>query len=141
MPVDETVKKTKDNASTITIVPTIISRIFSFIFFYQDSNSEWLDNKSAEFNALDKITARTKKLEISLNEEENLGSLIIILKSCQNRPPDYLPESAAYIEIFDLLNQSEDKQNLVFSGWMFSSSPAISALEHPIYDISLVSCK
>ena len=111
------------------------------LFFYQDSNSEWLDNKSAEFNALDKITARTKKLEISLNEEENLGSLIIILKSCQNRPPDYLPESAAYIEIFDLLNQSEEKQNLVFSGWMFSSSPAISALEHPIYDISLVSCK
>jgi len=111
------------------------------LFFYQDSNSEWLDNNSAEFNALDKITARTKKLEISLNEEENLGSLIIILKSCQNRPPDYLPESAAYIEIFDLLNQSEDKQNLVFSGWMFSSSPAISALEHPIYDISLVSCK
>ena len=111
------------------------------LFFYQDSNSEWLDNKSAEFNALDKITARTKKLEISLNEEENLGSLTIILKSCQNRPPDYLPESAAYIEIFDLLNQSEDKQNLVFSGWMFSSSPAISALEHPIYDISLVSCK
>ena len=111
------------------------------LFFYQDSNSEWLDNKSAEFNALDKITARTKKLEISLNEEENLGSLIIILKSCQNRSPDYLPESAAYIEIFDLLNQSDDKQNLVFSGWMFSSSPAISALEHPIYDISLVSCK
>ena len=111
------------------------------LFFYQDSNSEWLDNKSAEFNALDKITARTKKLEISLNEEENLGSLIIILKSCQNRLPDYLPESAAYVEIFDLLNQSEDKQNLVFSGWMFSSSPAISALEHPIYDISLVSCK
>ena len=100
-----------------------------------------LNNKSAEFNALDKITARTKKLEIRLNEEENLGSLIIILKSCLNRPPDYLPESAAYIEIFDLLNQSEDKQNLVFSGWMFSSSPAISALEHPIYDISLVSCK
>ena len=111
------------------------------LFFYQDSNSEWLDNKSAEFNALDKITARTKKLEISLNEEENLDSLIIILKSCQNRPPDYLPESAAYIEIFDLLNQSEDKQNLVFSGWMYSSRPAISALEHPIYDISLVSCK
>ena len=111
------------------------------LFFYQDSNSEWLDNKSAEFNALDKITARTKKLEISLNEEENLGSLIIILKSCQNRPLDYLPESAAYIEIFDFLNQSKDKQNLVFSGWMFSSSPAISALEHPIYDISLVSCK
>ena len=80
------------------------------LFFYQDSNSEWLDNKSAEFNALDKITARTKKLEISLNEEENLGSLIIILKSCQNRPPDYLPESAAYIEIFDFLNQSEESK-------------------------------
>ena len=111
------------------------------LFFIQDSNSEWLNNKSAQFNALDKITARTKRLEINLNEDENLGSLIITLKSCQNRPPDYLPESAAYVEIFDLLNQSLDKKNLVFSGWMFSSSPAISALEHPIYDISLVSCK
>ena len=110
------------------------------IFINLNSYSEWLKNSSAEFNTLDKITARTKNIEINLNEDTTLGSLIINLRSCQNRPPDFLPESAAYVEIFDTLNQSLEEKNLVFSGWMFSSSPAISALEHPVYDISLVSC-
>ena len=95
----------------------------------------------AQFSALDKITARIEKLELNLNDEEVLGSLTIILKSCQNRPPDYLPESAAYVEIYDKLNKNYEEGTLIFSGWMFSSSPAISALEHPIYDIFLISCK
>lgn len=111
------------------------------IFINLNTYSEWLKNSSAEFNTLDKITARTKNIEINLNEDTTLGSLIINLRSCQNRPPDFLPESAAYVEIYDTLNQSLEEKNLVFSGWMFSSSPAISALEHPVYDISLVSCK
>ena len=111
------------------------------IFINLNSYSEWLKNSSAEFNTLDKITARTKNIEINLNEDTTLGSLIINLRSCQNRPPDFLPESAAYVEIYDTLNQSLEEKNLVFSGWMVSSSPAISALEHPVYDISLVSCK
>ena len=114
--------------------------IFFFGFFFS-AQASWIKLNTAQFKALDKITARIKKLDINVNEEQDLGTLIIKLKSCQNRPPDYLPESAAYVEIFDLLNQSEDKENLVFSGWMFSSSPGISALEHPIYDNSLVSCK
>lgn len=116
--------------------------IIWFLFIFSNvSYASWIKFDGAQFSALDKITARIQKLEIHLNEEEVLGSLTIILKSCQNRPPDYLPESAAYIEIYDKLNQNYDDGNLIFSGWMFSSSPAISALEHPIYDISLTSCK
>ena len=111
------------------------------IFSLNISNASWINFEGAQFNALDKITARIKKLEIYLNEEQVLGSLTIILKSCQNRPPDFLPESAAYVEIYDNLNQTINENNLIFSGWMFSSSPAISALEHPVYDISLISCK
>ena len=111
------------------------------IFSLNISNASWINFDGAKFNALDKITARIKKIEIYLNEEQVLGSLTIILKSCQNRPPDFLPESAAYVEIYDNLNQTSNDNNLIFSGWMFSSSPAISALEHPIYDISLISCK
>ena len=111
------------------------------IFTPNISNASWINFDGAQFNALDKITARIKKLEIYLNEEQVLGSLIIILKTCQNRPPDFLPETAAYVEIYDNLNQTINDNNLIFSGWMFSSSPAISALEHPVYDISLISCK
>ena len=111
------------------------------VFSLKISNASWINFEGAEFNALDKITARIKKLEIYLNEEQVLGSLTIILKSCQNRPPDFLPESAAYVEIYDNLNQNFNDNNLICSGWMFSSSPAISALEHPVYDIPLISCK
>ena len=113
----------------------------TLIFSLNISNASWINFDGAQFHALDKTTARIKKLEIYLNEEEVLGSLTIILKSCQNRPPDFLPESAAYVEIYDNLNQTFNENNLIFSGWMFSSSPAISALEHPVYDISLISCK
>ena len=113
-----------------------------FIFFASNETyASWIKFEGAQFSVLDKITARIEKLELNLNDEEVLGSLTIILKSCQNRPPDYLPESAAYVEIYDKLNKNYEKGILIFSGWMFSSSPAISALEHPIYDIFLISCK
>ena len=117
-------------------------KILLFIFFASNETfASWITFEGAQFSALDKITARIEKLELNLNDEEVLGSLTIILKSCQNRPPDYLPESAAYVEIYDKLNKNYEEGTLIFSGWMFSSSPAISALEHPVYDISLVSCK
>ena len=116
--------------------------ILLFIFFASNETfASWITFEGAQFSALDKITARIEKLELNLNDEEVLGSLTIILKSCQNRPPDYLPESAAYVEIYDKLNKNYEEGTLIFSGWMFSSSPAISALEHPIYDIFLISCK
>ena len=120
------------------------SKIILLLFIFFASNetiASWIKFEGAQFSALDKITARIEKLELNLNDEEVLGSLTIILKSCQNRPPDYLPESAAYVEIYDKLNKNYEEGTLIFSGWMFSSSPAISALEHPIYDLFLISCK
>ena len=117
-------------------------KILLLIFFASNETfASWITFEGAQFSALDKITARIEKLELNLNDEEVLGSLTIILKSCQNRPPDYLPEAAAYVEIYDKLNKNYEEGTLIFSGWMFSSSPAISALEHPIYDIFLISCK
>ena len=29
----------------------------------------------------------------------------------------------------------------VFSGWMFASSPALSALEHAVYDVWVLDCR
>lgn len=29
----------------------------------------------------------------------------------------------------------------IFSGWMFASSPALNALEHPVYDVWVIDCK
>ena len=44
-------------------------------------------------------------------------------------------ENFAYLIVKDkLLN------NQIFQGWMFSSSPSLSSLEHPINDIWLLNC-
>ena len=112
-----------------------------FLIFCLSTQASWIKLDTAHFKALDKITARIKKMYINVNEEQDLGTLIIKLKSCQNRPPDYQPDSAAFIEIYDTMNFNDNDTGLIFSGWMFSSSPALSALEHPVYDISLISCK
>ena len=121
------------------IFPLHIIIVF-FLFSPLQSNASWLSTDLAQFKAMDKITSRTSSINIYLDDEVELGTLIIKLKSCQKRPSTMIPESAAYVEIFDLMKNEHLESNLIFSGWMFSSSPALSALEHPVYDVSLISC-
>ena len=66
------------------------------------------------------------------------GALEITVRACDKRPPEEPPESAAYLEIVERKVNEEPKT--VFSGWMFASSPAVSALEHPVYDIWVLDC-
>jgi len=52
--------------------------------------------------------------------------------------PIFKPESLAYIRIND---NSDRLSEVKFKGWMFASSPALSALENSVYDISILACK
>ena len=92
-----------------------------------------------ELQSLDKITARIDTHEIKIDDELIIGNLLIKIKSCQKKPPFLPPESASFIQIYDMIKNKNP--SLIFSGWMFASSPALSSLEHAIYDISLISCK
>ena len=67
------------------------------------------------------------------------GTLEIVVRSCHKRPPEEPPESAAFLEVTDI-KPNEDPAPL-FSGWMFASSPALSALEHPVYDVWVIDCR
>ncbi len=58
---------------------------------------------------------------------------------CYTRPPEETPENSAYLNIVENLN--DGKKQEVFSGWMFSSNPALSAMEHPVYDVWVIGCK
>jgi hypothetical protein len=88
---------------------------------------------------LDKIAARTAKFEVNLAKSISYNTLIITAHSCRTRPPEEPPESAAYLDIEE--RRPDGTQEKLFSGWMFASSPALNALEHPIYDVWVVSCK
>ncbi|MCP4327405.1 MAG: DUF2155 domain-containing protein [Alphaproteobacteria bacterium] len=88
---------------------------------------------------LDKITARVSTIEAPVNETTEFGSLHITPRACDKRPPEEPPESAAFVEISDT-KPGQERVDL-FSGWMFASSPGLSALEHPVYVVWVLDCK
>jgi hypothetical protein len=94
----------------------------------------------ALLQGLDKITARVSKFEAPVGAPVRFGTLSIRVRDCEKNPPEEAPESAAFVEI-DEMRPGEDTAKRVFSGWMFASSPALSALEHPVYDVNLLDCK
>ena len=100
----------------------------------------WLDGRVATMQALDKITARISTLSAPVGEARQFGTLEVTVQRCVFHPPEETPENAAFVVIRDLGYEPSVEPAEVFSGWMFSSSPAISALEHPVYDIMLLAC-
>ena len=100
----------------------------------------WLDGRVATMQALDKITARISTLSAPVGEARRFGTLEVTIQRCAFHPPEETPENAAYVVVRDLGYDTSAAPAEVFSGWMFSSSPAISALEHPVYDITLLTC-
>jgi hypothetical protein len=92
----------------------------------------------ARLQGLDKITARVSTIDAAVGQAVEFGALEITVRACDKRPPEEPPESAAYLEIVE--RKVNEAPKLVFSGWMFASSPAVSALEHPIYDIWVLDC-
>ncbi|MBL6601507.1 MAG: DUF2155 domain-containing protein [Candidatus Puniceispirillum sp.] len=102
--------------------------------------SIWLDGTVATMQALDKITARISTLAAPVGEPRQFGTLEVTVQRCVFHPPEETPENAAFVVIRDLGYDPSAPPTDVFSGWMFSSSPAISALEHPVYDITILAC-
>lgn len=88
--------------------------------------------------AVDKITARVTDIQAPMNKPVRFGSLEIMPRTCTKRPPEETPEVTAFLEISDIQPDGEKKK--LFSGWMFASSPALSALEHPVYDVWVIDC-
>ena len=105
--------------------------------------SEWLIGNIGVFQGLDKITARIKTFEITVGIPKKFGVLNINLKKCVYSKPLNEPESIAYVKVLDKSDKYSISKNkiLIFEGWIFASSPALNAIEHPVYDVSLISCK
>ncbi|KJV09974.1 hypothetical protein VZ95_07980, partial [Elstera litoralis] len=111
---------------------------------------------AAVLQGLDKVTARVSKLTIPVGEAANFGSLTIHVDACIKRPPEEPPENSAFLRIVDHPPQpaSQGKatptpsdpflslpDRLIFSGWMFASSPALHPLEHPVFDVIVLDCR
>ena len=93
----------------------------------------------AVLQGMDKVTARVSTIEAPVGTVVKFGALEIIARTCDKRPPEETPESAAFLDIWEV-HQGEAAVSL-FRGWMFASSPALSAMEHPVYDVWVLDCK
>ncbi len=105
----------------------------------QAAAETWNQNGIAVLQGLDKVTARIFTFDAPLDLPVPFGTLRITARACKKRPPEEPPESAAFLEI-DEAARGQDPTS-VFSGWMFASSPALSALEHAVYDVWVIDCK
>ncbi len=132
------------------MVSKSLKKILLFISFFYIFISgktlvanEWLIGDVGIFQGLDKITARIKTFKIKVGVSKTFGILDINLQKCVYSKPLDEPESIAYVKVLDLSDKysvTKDKLS-IFEGWIFASSPALNAMEHPVYDVSLISCK
>ncbi len=93
----------------------------------------------AILQALDKITARVQTLEAPVGDTLKFGTLQVIVRVCYRRPAEETPESSAFLDVWEMKREHPPLE--VFRGWVFASSPALSAVEHPVYDVWLLDCR
>ena len=96
------------------------------------------EGSSALMQGLDKVTARISSFTAPIGKQVRFGTLEITARKCHKQPPEEPPESAAFLEIRDI--RRGEAPLLLFRGWMYASSPALSALEHPVYDVWVKDC-
>jgi hypothetical protein len=100
------------------------------------------DDTVAVLQGLDKITARVSTFDAPVDQAVRFGSLVITVRACVKPPPEEPPNTAAFLDIDEVRNNGNSAETKrVFSGWMFAETPAVSAMEDPIYDIGVLDCK
>lgn len=95
--------------------------------------------RTVVLRGVDKTTGRVSTFDAPAGEAISFGTLEILAQTCQSTPPEEPPETTAFLQIDNITVDGE--RNRVFSGWMFASSPAVSALEHAVYDVWVIDCK
>lgn len=101
----------------------------------------WADT-IAVLQGLDKTTARASIVEAPIDRAVQFGTLLITVRACYKAPPEEPPNTVAFLQIDEVRARGATaSSDRVFSGWMFASSPALSALEHPVYDVTVLDCK
>jgi hypothetical protein len=103
------------------------------------AHAEMTDMPVIKLQSLDKVSARTMTFEARVGSTVKFGSLYIKTKACRKAPPIDQPESAAFLQIWEV-TPKDNQPHWVFSGWMFASSPALSSMDHPIYDVWVLDC-
>lgn len=98
----------------------------------------------AVVRGLDKVTGQARDYTLTIGRAARIGTLEVTARSCSKSAPEETPEVTIYLEVVDnppAREGEESERRQVFHGWMFASSPGLSALDHPNYDIWAIDCR
>lgn len=90
----------------------------------------------AVLRALDKVSGETTDLELARGGSARFGRLDVTLSDCRYPVADPSANAYAHLTIADA-----ETGAVAFDGWMIASSPALSALDDPRYDVWVIRCK
>lgn len=92
---------------------------------------------SGNVQLLNKNTAKVEKIFLQLKKPLIINNLQITLHKCWQAPEYQRPETKMLLEVAEIYQETTKP---LFFGWLFASSPSISSLEHPIYDLVALNC-
>jgi len=94
-----------------------------------------VDMAVLHLRGLDNLNGTAQDIAMRVGETTRFGHLEITADACRVPRDDPAGDAYAFLQIRDIRETV-----MRFSGWMFASSPALSALDHPRYDVWVVSC-
>ncbi|WP_438749004.1 DUF2155 domain-containing protein [Pararhizobium sp. O133] len=98
-----------------------------------------INNPVAVFSGIDKITGRITTFDVYIGETVQFGALQVTPRVCYSRDDTEAPKTDTFVEVDEIT--LDRKIRRIFTGWMFADSPGLNAVEHPVYDVWLNSCK
>ena len=127
-----TQKKKKKNINLGLLI-----RVTFFFLLPLTVSDETIEKKYASFKLLNKTTNKVSTKEILVSSKISWETLNIEVLYCGSTPPTEIPEDYVLIDVYDTINNENIN---IYKGWMISSSPDVTPLENPIYDLWLVDC-
>ena len=105
---------------------------------YAAAAAQRIENSTAVFAALDKVTAAVKQIGSSSTRPSQFGALKVTPRACYTRAPTEPPRTTTFVEVDEILLDGKEKR--IFTGWMFAESPGLNPLVHPVFDVWLTGC-
>ena len=127
-----TQKKKKKNINLGLLI-----RVTFFFLLPLTVSAETIEKKYASFKLLNKTTNKVSIKDILVSSKISWETLNIEVLYCGSTPPTEIPEDYVLIDVYDTINNENIN---IYKGWMISSSPNVTPLENPIYDLWLVDC-
>ena len=115
----------------------LLIRVTIFFLLPLTVSAETIEKKYASFKLLNKTTNKVSTKEILVSSKISWETLNIEVLYCGSTPPTEIPEDYVLIDVYDTINNENTN---IYKGWMISSSPDVTPLENPIYDLWLVDC-